>query len=352
VDWPDPNAGGLEGDRAAQQHDHLWKVYEPRWPKSVDGKWFWKSDTSSDELDGHYFFYPLYFDFCAESEAEKERVREVVRDLTDDLLTHGFLLIDHDGRPTRWGIYGPQYLNRDPIWWPERGLKSLSMLSYLAVAAHVTGDPKYTAASRELIDQHGYAHNAMFAKVQHGPGSGNQSDDEMAFMSYYNLLRYTQDETLKQMIRYSFFTYWVNEAPEMNPFFNFAYAGANLDATATTPWMTVSLKPWDGWHRDAMATLYGFPLDRLNWPHRNSHRLDIVPLPRVRSGDLDEPDRAVRGYRTNGKVLPVENRHFNHWNTDPWEMDYGGNGNELAAGTVYLLPYYLGLYQGFIRIPH
>jgi hypothetical protein len=352
VDWPDPNAGGLERDREAQKHDHLWKVYEPRWPKSADGQWFWKSDTSSDELDGHYFFYPLYFDYCADSAAEKDRVREVVRDLTDHLLTHGFSLIDHDGRPTRWGIYGPQSLNRDPIWWPERGLKSLSLLSYLAVAAHVTGEPKYTSASRDLIEQQGYAHNAMFAKVQHGPGSGNQSDDEMAFMSYYNLLRYTRDETLQRMIRYSFFSYWVNEAPEMNPFFNFAYAGVNLDGTAATPWMTVSLKPWNGWHHDAMATLYGFPLDRLNWPHQNSQRLDIVPLPRVRSGDLDEPDRPVRGYRVNGKVLPVENRHFNHWNTDPWELDYAGDGNELAAGTVFLLPYYLGLYHGFIERPH
>ena len=23
-------------------------------------------------------------------------------------------------------------------------------------------------------------------------------------------------------------------------------------------------------------------------------------------------------------MLPVENRHFNHWNTDPWELDYNG----------------------------
>jgi hypothetical protein len=53
----------------------------------------------------------------------------------------------------------------------------------------------------------------------------------------------------------------------------------------------------------------------------------------------------------NGKVLPVENRHFNHWNTDPWELDYGGNGGELAAGTVFLLPYYMGLYHGFIQKP-
>jgi hypothetical protein len=100
-----------------------------------------------------------------------------------------------------------------------------------------------------------------------------------------------------------------------------------------------------------MATLYGFPLDRLDWPHQNSHRLDVVALPGTRSRDLASPDRRKRGHRVNGKVLPVENRHFNHWNTDPWQLDYGGNGNELAAGTVFLLPYYMGLYHGFIQKP-
>jgi hypothetical protein len=101
-----------------------------------------------------------------------------------------------------------------------------------------------------------------------------------------------------------------------------------------------------------MTTLYGFPLDRLNWPLRNSHRLDVVSLSRVRSRDVESPDgRRQRGHRVNGKVLPVENRHFNHWNTDPWQLDYGGNGNELGAGTVFLLPYYLGLYHGFIQKP-
>jgi hypothetical protein len=352
VDWPDPNVGRLEGDREAQQHDKLWKVYEPRWPKSADGKWYWKSDTSSDELDGHYFFYPLYYDLCADTDAERGRVREVVRDVTDHLLTHHYALIDHDGKPTRWAIYGPEYLNHDPFWWQERGLKSLSILSYLAVAEHVTGDPKYAAASRELIDRDGYAHNAMHPKVQHGPGSGNQSDDEMAFMCYYGLLRCSRDEVLKNMMRYSFYRYWLNEAPEMNPFFDFAYAALSLNATATSPWGAFPVKPWPGWQEDAMATLYGFPLDRLKWPLRNGHRLDVVFLPPVRSSDLESPDAPRRrGNRVNGKVLPVENRQFNHWNTDPWELDYGGNGGELAAGTVFLLPYYMGLYHGFIQKP-
>jgi hypothetical protein len=267
-------------------------------------------------------------------------------------MAHQFVLIDHDGRPTRWGIFGPQYLNHDPRWWPERGLNSLSILSYLAVAEHMTGDPRYAAASRELIDRDSYAQNAMYPKVQRGPGTGNQSDNEMAFMSYYDVLRYSQDDELKKMMRVSFYLYWLNEAPEMNPFFNFAYAARNLDATAASPWGSFPISPWPGWHEDAMATLYGFPLDRLNWPLRNSHRLDVVPLPTIRARDPDSyDDQHRRGNRVNGKVLPVENRYFNHWNTDPWELDYDGHGDELGAGTVFLLPYYMGLYHGFIQKP-
>jgi hypothetical protein len=349
MDWPDPNVGRLKGDQEDQKHDRLWKAYEPRWPKSADGKWYWKSDTSSDELDGHYFFYPLYYDLCADTDAERERVREVVRDLTDHLISHDYLLIDHDGKPTRWGVFGPQFLNRSPNWIAERGLNSLSMLSYLSVAAHVTGDAKYTKACQSLIEEHGYAHNAMYPKVQHGPGSGNQSDDEMAFMDYYSLLRFSQNEDLKRMIRGSFFGYWVNEAPEMNPFFNFAYAAHSLEAKGQNAFRSFSLKPWPGWHEDSMAALYGLPLDRLSWGHKNSHRLDIVGLEPVRSSDLDDLDHRSRGHRVNGKVIPVENRHFNHWNTDPWRLDYGGNGGELASGTVFLLPYYMGLYHGFIE---
>lgn len=350
IDWPDPNIGRLEQDRDEQMGDRLWKVYEPRWPTSADGQWFWKSDTSSDELDGHFFFYPLYYEFCATTDSEKQAVQSVIRKLTDHLLSHNYVLIDHDGKPTRWAVFGPQYLNRDPDWSAERGLNSLSILSYLAVAAHVTGDPRYAAASRELIERHGYSQNAMFPKVQHGPGSGNQSDDEMAFMCYYSLLRYSLDQELKAQIRFSFFRYWANEASELNPFFNFAYAAHNLDATLTITWGTFPISPWSGWLEDSRSTLYGFPLDRLNWPHKNSHRLDIIPLGRVQSRDLYEPGSS-RGHRVNGKVLPIENRHFNHWNTDPWQLDYGGHGDELAAGTVFLLPYYLGLYHGFIEKP-
>ena len=59
--------------------------------------------------------------------------------------------------------------------------------------------------------------------------------------------------------------------------------------------------------------------------------------------------RGGRGHRNNGKVLPVSERFFHHWNTDPWTLDYGGRGTTLGSGTVFLLPYYMGLYHGYIE---
>lgn len=345
----DPNVGRIEGDRKEQaESDTMWKVYEPRWPKSADGKWYWKSDTSSDELDGHYFFYPLYHDLVAEDEAEKERVREVVRDLTDHLMKHGFALMDHDGTVTRWAVYGPEQMNQNPLWWVERGINSLSILSYLATAEHVTGDEKYGKAARELIEKHGYLQNLTFPKMQWGHGTGNQSDDEMAVMSFYNLIRYTKDDAVRDIARFAFYRYWTLEFPELNPFFNFAYASVGIGKTVTDQWGTWPLDPSEGWLTDSMDTLTGFPLDRCNWARKNSHRLDIVFYPFGNSREPYAPDESKRGYLRNGKCLPVAERYFHHWNTDPWHLDYGGNGASLASGTVFLLPYYMGLYHGFI----
>jgi hypothetical protein len=350
VEESDPNIGRLERDQYHQKNrDRLWKVYEPRWPRSADGRWFWKSDTSSDELDGHYFFYPLYYDLVAETEEERTRVREVVRDLTDHLITHGYRLVDHDGKPTRWGIFDPESLNNNPDWYEERGLNSLSMLSYLSVAHHITGDPKYSKHIQTLAYRHGYRANAMQSKLHYGPGSGNQSDDEMAFMNFYNLMKYCPDDEIRRTLLYSFFSHWALEFPEMNPFFNFAYAAFGRNTVYENPWGTHDISPWEGWLEDSITTLKNFPLERIGWGHKNSHRADIVRLRRQDAVLPYNPPEHNRGHRVNSKVVPVENRFFEHWNTDPWNLDYGGDGMTVGDGTVFLLPYYMGLYHGFIQ---
>ncbi len=345
----DPNAGAytLEGQREMQQRDKQWRIYEPRWPKSADGKWYWKSDTSSDELDGHYFFYAAYFDLVAETEAQKAAVREVVRANIDHLIEHDFSLYDHAGR-TRWAVYDPQELNHNPKWYVERGLNSISMLSYLNVAHHITGDQKYRDIARDLRDQHSYHINALTPKFQKGIGTGNQSDDEMAFMAFYNLIRYEPDPALRSLYLLSFAGSWRLEEPELNPFFNFCFAAVALDQQVSDNWGTFDLSPWPSWLDDSVDTLKRFPLDRFDWSHTNHHRKDLVLLSKHAAEGLSRASQG-RGYRNNGKVLPVDERHFNHWNTDPWRLDSGGHGQGLADGAVFTLPYYMALYHGFIE---
>lgn len=325
---PDPNLrDSPERDRKMQQtRDPLWKVITPRWPKSADGQWYWKCDTSSDELDGHYFFYAIYYDLVAQTPEEKKRVQDHVAAITDHLLDHNYQLVDHDGKPTRWSIFNPENLNHNIDWWEERGMNSLSILAYLKAAEHITGNPKYAKAARVLIDKHAYGMNVLIPKTHLGPGGGNQSDDEMIFMNFFTILRYEKNPDLRAKLELSFYNHWQNERPEMNPLFNYLYAAVASKQYA----------PTGDWREDSLDTLRRIPLDQIDWPVSNSHRLDIVPM-----GD-------GRGARVNGKVLPADERFFTHWNHDPWRLDYSGSARTLGDGAIFLLPYYLGLYFKFI----
>jgi hypothetical protein len=341
---PDPNEhDSVEHDEKGQARDPLWKVISPRWPKSADGKWYWKSDTSTDELDGHYFLYATYYDLVAETEEEKREARDVIAAVTDHLIEHDFNLVDHDGKPTRWGVYDPKSLNQDPRWAGPRGLNCLSILSYLRVAQHATGDKKYAEAFDRLVSQHAYLQNILVPKVQSGPSTGNHSDDEMAFMDYYDLLLYEKDPTARRAELQSLYGYWTFlEQPERNPFSNYVFAASFTGAGAlrqtrrqVVPKSCLS---------EAADQLERFPLDRFNWAHTNSHRIDIVPIAYGRFGAREGP----RGHLHSGRTVSVDEHYFNHWNYDPWSLNTGGNGTELGDGAVFLLPYYMGLYHGFI----
>ena len=56
--------------------------------------------------------------------AEKEAIRETTQRITDHILDHGFLLVDVDGEPTRWGVWSPEQLH-SARWAHDRGLNSL-----------------------------------------------------------------------------------------------------------------------------------------------------------------------------------------------------------------------------------
>jgi hypothetical protein len=68
------------------------------WFRSPVEKGVWcKGDTSSDEMDGHYFAWLLYYDHVAD-DAEKKRIAATVRRVTDRIIEHDYTLVGHTGR--------------------------------------------------------------------------------------------------------------------------------------------------------------------------------------------------------------------------------------------------------------
>ncbi len=342
---PDPNPlFDRAYDLRRRERDALWKVIQPRWPIDASGEWYWKNDSSSDELDGHFFGFAIYFDRVCQTEAERDEVRQAVRRIIDHLLDHGYNLVDHDGQPTRWGHFSPEDLNRNEAWCAERGLNSFSILTYLSIAHHITGEPKYRKAYRELALEHGYGMNGMTQPgYLSGPGCvGHQPDDNMAFMNYYHLIRYETDPKLLSMYQFAIMTHWQHEKRERNPFTNFVYGACCLGKTRTSQWGTVDLTPQKHCFDDAIDTLKRYPLDLVDWPMSNAHRIDISPI-------LDETGLpSGRGGNYEGQVFPIDERHETYWDLDPWALSYDGDGTRLREGVPYLLAYYMARVHGFL----
>ncbi len=350
-----------EANKRHQQSDPFWKDIYPRFPVSEDGNYMWKCDTSSDELAGHYFFYAIYYDLVAKTEEEKATVREVVADITDHLIRNGFLLRDHDGLPTRWGNFSPEYMAS--VWgWDQRGLNSMMMLSFLNVASHVTGDAKYEEAAKMLRDKYNYHINAMHAKEFFPPDNVVPWDNNLSLMSFYGLINYEKDPELLLMYRESLEYTWLHISKQKNAFWNTLYGALSQKFSEKVregvfdpavvfpenklyaPQKTKLYSTWDARRGDIVETLERIPLDLIGYEMDNTHRLDIVldPTPGQSDG---------MGWRYDTYAVPVDERGHVRQDRDGFALLYRevGGGKAEQEGTFYLLPYYMARYHGLIE---
>jgi len=319
--------------------DDAWK-HEGEWHPSADGKWRWKGDTSSDEVDGHYFAYSIYYDVAAD-EAEKKEIAGYVARITDHIIDHGFYYVGPPGKPTTWGVWAPEKLNHDLKRLGDRGLNSLEILSHLKVADHIVGGSRYAAAATELIEKHSYATNTVLQKMTWPMEMVNHSDDELAFTAYYPLVIYERDPELRTKYMTSLKRTWQIERPERSPFFNFIYAAGLQANTWTDPGKrpAAGLVPPDAYDlAECLEWFREVPQDTTIWTVKNSHRRDITTT-------LSNRFRRARS----DVVLPIAERHVMKWNGDPYELDRGGDGRARDDGTFILLPYWMGRYRRLLE---
>jgi hypothetical protein len=244
--------------------------------------------------------------------------------IASHLLDHGLNLSGPGGRVTRWGRYSPEYF-QTPDGKVDRALNSLEILSHLRVAYHLTGEERFIQMYRRLISELGYLQNvARFATEV--PGEINYSDEELAFLSFYPLMRLEDDPRLRGQYRQALEGLWRRTRNERNPLWNFVYAVGQG-----------STRDFD--QQEALDTLERIPLDTIAWTVKNSQRVDLEVVRR----------RGRFGENQSRRAIPPNERRVMKWNGNPFELDGGQEGRSEDDGTFFLLPYWLGRYHGLIE---
>ena len=292
------------------------------WHPSPDEKWQWLDDTSSDEIAGHIFSIALFYELVAD-ENQKEKAKNLLERIMNHIVDNNFRMIDFDGLPTRWGIWNPDSLNHSKNWMFERGLNSLQILSHLKTATQITGNPKFEKAYNELIEKHGYAKNAVQAKI-YGPFETSHSDDILNFFPYYNLIRYSADDKNLPLYVQSLERTWKIVSTDRMPVWN-VMASALLKKECDL--------------QVARTELEQYPLDLINWRMDNSHRWDL------------QHDMMAGRFNANQAIKPIPTPESNvsRWNTNPRQLDVGLNGTQEEDGSYFLFAYWMGRYYGFFQ---
>jgi len=299
------------------------RIIEKRWVPSPDGKWVWKRDASSDEVDGHMFGYTTYYDLAVD-DAEKKLVAQQVDRLIGGILDHGYNLVDIDGQPTQWAHWSPQSLNDDPNWYEERPGNSVEILSYLGVAYAMTGKERYRQAARDLIDRHGYDKNMLLTSFD-TPSERTHIEDELLSMVYPDLMSHLIFPSLKPTAETSMRLWHRTAEPDGIPFYDFVY---NRFSGRQVPL------------ERAVETLRDWPLDMIEWMVDNSKREDVV---------WDRTPGADEGLLT--RILPRSEMGLCMWDGEPRRAVIGRNGEREEKTTDWLLAYWMGRYYGLLAAP-
>ncbi len=295
------------------------KPVETRWHKSKDGKWLWKGDTSSDEMCGHVFGYFFYYELVAD-ENEKTLVRNHIRNVIDHIIANNFTLTDVDHAPTRWGMWSPDRLNRDPEWLPDRSLNSMEMLAFLKLAYYVTNDQKYESTYLRLINEEGYLKNMENIPNQN-PAWYIYYDVTMASYLYPILLK-EKDPTLHKFYEDHFDTLMKRHAADKNPLFNFIYSYSRNKKIEL---------------QSSVEFLVDTPLDLVDWyiDHKKREDIKIVHSPVLDDVQVNE-------------LPPPSIRATVRWDKNPWGIN-GGDARVEREPVFWLLPYYMGRYLNMIE---
>jgi hypothetical protein len=292
-----------------------------KWYDTPDGLWSWKGDTSSDEVDGHFYAVSIFHDLAAKG-PEKDRAAQHIARIAAHIMDNGWVLKDMDGKPTRWGRWDPEYLLR-PYGFIARGLNGMQAQTYMRAAHGVTGDAKFEKGFQQLV-KWGYPNYTVRLKLTFPPDEVVPWDDELAFRCYYTLLRFTDDPEYRSIYLRSLARSWEVKRMEHVPWFNFIYGAATGNDCEVEP---------------AVKHLREWSLDLRNYSYENSHRADLAP------------ERGYVPYEGGTRAMSPRETEAKDGSRSALQYDGGSGGHAVTVPSGWLEDYWMGRYHGFIQAP-
>jgi hypothetical protein len=305
------------GERATQGSGGL----PAKWYETDDGLWIWKGDTSSDEVNAHFYSISLFHDLVAHGD-EKKLAADHLGRIARHIVDNGWVLRDMDGQPTRWGRWDPDYL-LTPYGFEARGLNGMEPQCYMWTASALTGDAMFDDGLAQLLRWRYHTYTAR-QKVTFPPEDVVTWDDELAFRAMHPLITYCDDPYLRSIYLRALERHWEVMRMQKVPFFNFIYGGlTGNDCEAA----------------QAVAHLRQWSLDTVSHSYRNSHRDDLATEP---------------GYTPYaGGTRAISPREMaSTWGSRSsihYDSDRGGRTITPPAG--WLEDYWMGRYYGMIAAP-
>lgn len=292
-----------------------------KWYSTDDGLWVWKGDTSSDEVNGHFYSVSLFHDLAAKG-SEKERAAKHIANITSHIIDNGWVLRDMDGKPTRWGRWDPEYLQR-PYGSESRGLNGMEAQTYVQTAFALTGDQKFQSGLDQLLKWRYHTYTVR-QKLTFPPDSVVPWDDELAFRCYHPLIRYATDPDLRSIYLRSLERHWEVMRMQHVPFFNFSYGGLTGN-DCEAPQAAQHLREWS--------------LDLVSYHYHNSHRSDLAPRP------------GYVPYMGGTRAMSPRETGPEFGSRSALEYDGGAGGRVAVPPIGWLEDYWMGRYYGFIAAP-
>jgi len=308
---------GDKGERSTRGSGGL----PAKWYPTDDGLWFWKGDTSSDEVNAHMFSVSVFHDLAAKGR-EKDRAAEHIANIASHILENGWVLRDMDGKPTRWGRWDPAYLQR-PYGFESRGLNGMEAQTYMQTAYAMTSDSKFQAGLEQLLKWRYHTYTVR-QKLTFPPDAVVPWDDELAFFCYYPLLQYCHDTYLRSIYLRSLERSWEVQRMQHVTFFNFAY-GALTGNDCEVPQAVQHLREWS--------------LDLVNHSYRNSHRADLAPA------------RDYVPYGGGTRAISPRESEAKWGSRSALQYDGGEDSRGVTPPIGWLLDYWMGRYYGFVEAP-